>query len=673
MMLFDPANPGKKRLGCECCKNPWSQEGPACLECVAAPAPHAGLEAANLDVSVSPGANFFRYANGGWMDANPVPKEYPAWNSFFALHDANLGKLRSLMEETDDAKVRDFWASANDEDAIEAAGLGALDGVLAVCDGDDVTKALAELHALGVGAVFSVGEGPDDEQSSWTLLQLGQGGLGLPDRDYYFDDDKKEKLALYETFVAETLGRLGLDAALGPKIVAFEKAAAFSFLTRTEMRDPKVVYNKYSPAKLAATCKGAVDWKRYVELVGVPEARRGGDVNVSTPAAVAASCRLFGELDADVRKAYLKFHCVKSFSPHLSKVFVDAHFDFYSRKLSGQQEQQPRWKRCLGFVDAAMGELVAQVYVAKYFPESRKQRCLDLVERVRAQLEKRLKEVEWMTSEETRRQALEKMNGFGCKIGFPDKWVDYGALSIVAGDHLGNVSRARRFDHALEMGRVDKETDKTKWEMLPHQINAYYHPNLNEIVFPAAILQPPFFDAEADDATNLGAMGVVVGHEMTHGFDDQGRQYDASGNLRDWWTADDAAEYEKRVQVMVDQAETFEVEGKPLNGRLTCGENIADLGGLALAFAALEASGAKDAARVNGFTAQQRLFLAYATLWRENTTTERALKMLALDPHGPNEWRTNGPLSNLSQFHDAFGVGAGDALFRAPDSRVMIW
>ncbi|KAH8065328.1 metalloendopeptidase [Aureococcus anophagefferens] len=475
MMLFDPANPGKKRLGCECCKNPWSQEGPACLECVAAPAPHAGLEAANLDVSVSPGANFFRYANGGWMDANPVPKEYPA--------------------ETDDAKVRDFWASANDEDAIEAAGLGALDGVLAVCDGDDVTKALAELHALGVGAVFSVGEGPDDEQSSWTLLQLGQGGLGLPDRDYYFDDDKKEKLALYETFVAETLGRLGLDAALGPKIVAFE-AAAFSFLTRTEMRDPKVVYNKYSPPNSAATCKGAVDWKRYVELVGVPEARRGGDVNVSAPAAVAASCRLFGELDADVRKAYLKFHCVKSFSPHLSKVFVDAHFDFYSRKLSGQQEQQPRWKRCLGFVDAAMGELVAQVYVAKYFPESRKQRCLDLVERVRAQLEKRLKEVEWMASE---------------------------------------AAPGPREDERLRLQ-----------DRLPGQINAYYHPNLNEIVFPAAILQPPFFDAEADDATNLGAMGVVVGHEMTHGFDDQGRQYDASGNLRDWWTADDAAEYEAR-------------------------------------------------------------------------------------------------------------------------------
>ncbi|KAH8083389.1 metalloendopeptidase [Aureococcus anophagefferens] len=453
------------------------------------------------------------------------------------------------MEETDDAKVRDFWASANDEDAIEAAGLGALDGVLAVCGGD-VTKAPRAPRA-GVGAVFSVGEGPDDEQSSWTLLQLGQGGLGLPDRDYY---RRRQRRSSRSETVAETLGRLGLTRPWAEDRRLREGRGVLLPHAHGDARS-QVVYNKYSPPNSAA-CKGAVDWKRYVELVGVPEARRGGDVNVSAPAAVAASCRLFGELG---------------------------------------------------------GRLRGQV-----LPESRKQRCLDLVERVRAQLEKRLKEVEWMTSEETRRQALEKMNGFGCKIGFPDKWVDY-ALSIVAGDHLGNVARARRFDHALEMGRVDKETDKTKWEMLPHQINAYYHPNLNEIVFPAAILQPPFFDAEADDATNLGAMGVVVGHEMTHGFDDQGRQYDASGNLRDWWTADDAAEYEKRVQVMVDQAETG--RGKPLNGRLTCGENIADLGGLALAFAALEASGAKDAAR----------------------------------------------------FHDAFGVGAGDALFRAPDSRVMIW
>jgi len=288
-------------------------------------------------------------------------------------------------------------------------------------------------------------------------------------------------------------------------------------------------------------------------------------------------------------------------------------------------------------------------------------------------LEKRLREVPWIKAEATRDAALEKMRGFGVKIGFPDAWIDYGGLEVEAGDHVGNVLRARRFDHALAVGRVDALTDVKKWEMLPHQINAYYHPNLNEIVFPAAILQPPFFDADADDATNLGAMGVVVGHEMTHGFDDQGRQYDASGNLRDWWTAADAADYEGRVAIMVAQAEQFRVEGKALNGKLTCGENIADLGGLSLAFAALGASDACNGPRVNGFTPRQRFFLAYAQLWRENTTTERALKMLALDPHGPNEWRTNGPLSNLPQFHDAFAVEEGDALYRPAGARVEIW
>jgi len=679
-MLFDPANMqarGSRRMKCECCNNPWQGEGPVNIACVSKPAEVTGLDPANLDTTVSPGANFFKYANGGWLAKNPVPAEYPAWNSFFALHDANLTRLKKLMEDTDDAKVSTFWKAALDETEIEVAGLQALGPVLEACElgATDATAAVAKLHIWGVGALFGVYEGPDDEKSSWTLLQLGQGGLGLPDRDYYFDEDKADKKALYATFVEETLRRLSVEdpAAMAEAILAFETRIAFSYLTRTERRDPKITYNKFSLAKLAATCKGAIDWTRYIELVEVPEPRRGGDVNVNAPAAVAAACRAFGELDAATRVAYLKFHAAKSLSPHLPKVFVDAHFEFYSKQLSGQQEQQPRWKRALGFVDAALGEAVAQVYVAKFFPESSKQRCRALVERVRVQLEKRLNEVDWMTSPDTRRQALEKMAAFGCKIGFPDEFIDYGPLEIVAGDHLGNILRSRAFDHGICLGRVDKPTDLKKWEMLPHQINAYYHPNLNEIVFPAAILQPPFFDASADDATNLGSMGVVVGHEMTHGFDDQGRQYDASGNLRDWWTPADAAEYEKRVEVMVKQAETFSVEGKPLNGKLTCGENIADLGGLALAFAALEASDSKTAARVNGFTPQQRFFLAYAQLWRENTTKERALKMLALDPHGPNEWRTNGPLSNLPQFHAAFGVTEGDALFRAPDTRVMIW
>jgi putative endopeptidase len=483
-MLFDPANPGKKRLSCECCKNPWQSEGPVCGDCVDGETTTSGLDPANIDTSVAPGANFFEYANGGWRKQNPVPKEYPAWNTFFALHDANLSRLRELMESTDDVRVRKFWEAALDEDTIEARGLEALAPVLAACEeaAADPTAAIAALHRYGIAALIGVGEGPDDEKSSWTLLQLGQGGLGLPDRDYYLDDCHADKRELYEAFIRGTLERLDVAdaAARAADVLAFETACAKSQLSMTEKRDPQITYNKYSVAKLAATCKGCVDWPRLLELLDVP--RRDGDVNLNAPAAIATSVRLFGELDATVRVAYLKFHAAKSLSPHLPKAFVEAWFAFYGTALSGQQEQQPRWKRALGFVDAALGELVGKAYTTKYFPESSKKRCLDLVERVRQQLERRLKEVPWMTNTKTREHALEKMNKFGCKIGYPDEWRAYEGLIIKAGDHLGNILRARAHDHAVEMARVDAPTDLKKWEMLPHQINAYYHPNLNEIV-----------------------------------------------------------------------------------------------------------------------------------------------------------------------------------------------
>ena len=621
---------------------------------------------------------------------------------------------------------------------MEQAGLTPLAPILATCDlaADDKTAAVAKLHAeYGVNVFFATGEGPDDKKSEWTLVQLHQSGLGLPDRDYYFDEDKAEKRALYEAHIASSLAMLGEEAEVAKvqaaAVMKLETKLAASHLTRSERRDPDTCYNKYSAAKLAALVKGAVEWPRYLELVGKPAPSA---VNIDSPTALAVASRLLEATPTDELRAYLRWHVCKAYAQHLPKAFVDAHFEFFSKALSGQQEQKPRWKRAMAFVEDALGEAVGELYVEKYFGGEAKPRALATVENVRAALEHRLREVEWM-AESTREKALQKMNEFNVKIGYPDEWVDYSKLRIAAGDHLGNVQRALAFEHARQMGYADAPTDRTRWLMLPQQINAYYHPNLNEIVFPAAILQPPFFDATADDAVNFGAMGAVVGHEsthdaarssvakrpdpfwprspipfghaarsllatrpdhvwprgpitfgpnrhpslmcaplatVTHGFDDQGRQYDFKGNLNDWWEKADGEEYERRVSVQVEQASRFAVYGKELNGKLTCGENIADLGGLKLAFAALntqlDAKGSPG--HINGFDAHQRFFLSWAQVWRENTTKERALQMVTLDPHGPNEYRVNGPLTNMPEFHAAFGVKEGDAMWRPQAERV---
>uniref|UniRef100_A0A7S3AU78 Peptidase M13 n=1 Tax=Haptolina ericina TaxID=156174 RepID=A0A7S3AU78_9EUKA len=641
-----------------------------------------------MDPSISPAGNFFKYANGKWMETHPIPAEYPAWNTFISLHDSNLSRLKELLNglpppvggvaNTPAEKVAAFWHSVMDEDAVEQAGLTPLAPILATCDlaADDKTAAVAKLHAeYGVNVFFATGEGPDDKKSEWTLVQLHQSGLGLPDRDYYFDEDKAEKRALYEAHIASSLAMLGEEAEVAKvqaaAVMKLETKLAASHLTRSERRDPDTCYNKYSAAKLAALVKGAVEWPRYLELVGKPAPSA---VNIDSPTALAVASRLLEATPTDELRAYLRWHVCKAYAQHLPKAFVDAHFEFFSKALSGQQEQKPRWKRAMAFVEDALGEAVGELYVEKYFGGEAKPRALATVENVRAALEHRLREVEWM-AESTREKALQKMNEFNVKIGYPDEWVDYSKLRIAAGDHLGNVQRALAFEHARQMGYADAPTDRTRWLMLPQQINAYYHPNLNEIVFPAAILQPPFFDATADDAVNFGAMGAVVGHEMTHGFDDQGRQYDFKGNLNDWWEKADGEEYERRVSVQVEQASRFAVYGKELNGKLTCGENIADLGGLKLAFAALntqlDAKGSPG--HINGFDAHQRFFLSWAQVWRENTTKERALQMVTLDPHGPNEYRVNGPLTNMPEFHAAFGVKEGDAMWRPQAERVDIW
>ena len=683
-------------IQCPCCRNPWTRAAEcsyavACDECFEV-SDKEGVDPKNMDLSVKPTDNFYKYANGTWIKSNPIPSEYPAWNTFIALHDQNLSRLKELLGRleapakgspavTAEEKVAAFYAAANDEEAIEAAGVAPLQPVLATCAlaASDKTAAVAALHAEhGVNVFFATGEGPDDKNADWSIIQMHQGGLGLPDRDYYFDEDKADKRALYVKHVAAQLRNLEGDSlaadaatAAAESVLRFETSLAAAHLTRTERRDPDTVYNPMSLTKLGSLCKGAIDWPRYFELIGKKEC---GTVCVDSPPALANACRLLAEADDEALGWYLRWHAVRSCAAHLPKAFDDESFGFFGRALQGQQEQKPRWKRAMSWVEGALGEAVGELYVAAFFRAEAKQRALETVEAVRQALEARLRAVPWM-GDATRAKALEKMNRFGVKIGYPDEWIDFSSLQVDS-CHLANVLRARAFEHTRQMGYANAQTDRKRWLMLPQQINAYYHPNLNEIVFPAAILQPPFFDADADDATNFGAMGAVVGHEMTHGFDDQGRKFDELGNLHDWWSPPDADEYEKRVEVQVTQANDFKVHGKSLNGKLCCGENVADLGGLRLAYTALQrkmaAAGDKPPLR-NGFTAEQRFFLSWGTVWRENCSTERALQLLTLDPHGPNEYRVNGPLTNMAEFHDAFGGKTGDPMWRDESDRVDIW
>jgi putative endopeptidase len=521
----------------------------------------------------------------------------------------------------------------------------------------------------------------------------------MPDRDYYLMEDKAPQRALYlehisnllsvlygsdrpvssgpEVAAAASWTRLASDPAeirrRAEKIVELETSLARAHMSRTDNRDPHATYN----LRMLQNASGEGGERRLdlVAYVGPAHCEGWGPVNVRNTEALAEAARIVTHLqDPEDLRCWLHFKCVSSCAPYLSTPFVQEHFDFHERKLSGTQEIKPRWKRAMAWTESALGEALGQLYCARHFDEGCKERACGIVEQVRQALEERLKEVDWM-SDATRNHALEKMSKFRIKIGYPSKWIDYGRMKVNPGmTFIQMVFASRAFDHARAIAEMNAPTDREKWFMTPQTVNAYYHPTLNEIVFPAAILQFPFFDRDADDAVNYGAIGAVVGHEMTHGFDDKGRKFDAAGTLRDWWTSDDAEEYERRVQVVVQQAEAFQVHGSSIQGRLTSGENIADLGGLRLALRALRAQpGFDPAATVDGFTPFQRFFLAWAQCWRQNITKERALQLVVLDPHGPNEMRCNGPLSNIPEFHESFAVTEQSPMFRPVGERVNIW
>jgi predicted metalloendopeptidase len=652
------------------------------------------IDPKNMDQSVKPQEDFFMYANGGWIKTTEIPPEYSRWGSFNILIEQNNDALHGIAEKaaktkadpktaSDAQKVGDYYASGMDEKAIDAARTKPLDEELkridAMKDQKDVLKEIAHLHTIGVNAFFNFGSGQDDKDSTREIAQAGQGGLGMPDRDYYTktDDASKKLREQYVDHLTKMLTLLGEPAAKAAqdakKILALETTLAQASRTRVELRNPQKNYNKMTQAELQALTP---DWKwdDYFKEISLVQP---GDINVRQPDFFKTVNTAFSGTSIDDWKTYLRWHLVHNVAAELSSDFVNEDFNFREKTLRGTKQIKPRWKRVVASTDGEIGEALGKLYVADYFPPEAKARALELINNLKEALADRIKTLEWM-DEPTKQAALKKLAAFTVKIGYPDKWRDYSTLKIDKGPYVLNALRAENFEAKRELNKIGKPVDRTEWGMTPPTVNAYYNPNMNEIVFPAGILQPPFFYAKADDAINYGGIGAVIGHEMTHGFDDQGRQYDEVGNLRDWWSPDSAAKFKERSGAIVTQYSEYEpLPGLHINGELTQGENIADLGGVKLAYAALQKAldknpGARDK-KIDGFTPEQRFFLSYAQIWRAKQRDEDLKLRLNTDPHSPARYRVIGPISNLSEFQKAFNIPDNSPMVRPTDKRVNIW
>ncbi|MBS0657456.1 MAG: M13 family metallopeptidase [Verrucomicrobia bacterium] len=651
------------------------------------------FDPANMDTKTPPEKDFFRYVNGAWIDKTPIPPEYNIWGAFTELQDRNLANLRELAEaaakQQGAAKgsiqqlVGDFYASGMDEARIEkdgatplAADLKAIDDLK---DGKQLATAIGRLRALGVEVGFLFYADQDARDTTRVVAQLEQGGLGLPDRDYYVkdDEDSKKQRDRYVDHVAKMLTLLGdkPDVADGraKRVLALETELAKASMTRVERRDPVKTYNKMTGAEIRAAL-GDFSFDAYLTGTGLKDV---ASAVVAQPEFLKAMGRLSKAVPLDDWKQYLRWHLVHAAAPALSSAFVNEDFAFYGKALTGAKELKPRWKRIVTKSTEQIGEAIGQMYTDKYFPPAAKTRMLDLVANLRTAMAARIFKTEWM-SEPTKMEAIKKLLSFTVKIGYPDKWRDYSKLNIDRGSFVQNVLRANRFEFERTMAKIDRPVDRTEWLISPPIVNAYYNPLMNEIVFPAGILQPPFFSMEADDAINYGAIGMVIGHEITHGFDDQGRQYDAVGNLRDWWTKEDGAAYDARAKLIIEQFNSYVViDGMKVNGELTQGENIADLGGLKVAWDAFQLALGRDAAarekKIDGFTPEQRFFLGYAQVWRQNVRPETVKLRLKTDPHSPGYLRVNGPLSNLPEFARTFNCPPGSPMVRPADQQVKIW
>ncbi len=642
-----------------------------------------------MDTTVDPRADFARYAWGNWSKDNPIPADKSRWGSFAQLEEYNQAGLRAILETAAakthepgsvEQKVGDFFASAMDTAAIDAAGTKPVATDLAQVDAigslTDLAHALAVLHNQGVTGLFAVGVGADQKKSDINALYAFQGGLSLPSKDYYFEEKHAKFREAFLAHAAKILALAGATpeaAAAGAKtILEVETALATNAKTPVELRDRLANYNKMPTAELAA------------KLPAFPFAAYLAERGIGGPAAaeiIVGQPKFFEGVQAQLAtrplgdwKVYLRYKILRNAGPYLSAAFEQEMFNFYSTVLQGTPAQEPRWQRAVRVVDGQIGEALGQLYVARYYPPEAKARMAEMIANITAVMKDRLAKLEWMT-EPTRQKALAKFERFYANIGHPEKWKDYSTVPVVRDNYFANVRASTEFEVKRNLAKLGQPVDKTEWAMTPPTVNAYFRPTANNINFPAGILQPPFFDFTLDDAVNYGGIGAVIGHEITHGFDDQGRRYDADGNLTDWWTAEDAAAFEARAMKMVDQYNAYEaLPGLNVKGRLTLGENIADLGGVSIAYEALQRSlKGKERKLVDGFTPEQRFFISWAQVWRTNIRDNEQKRRVEVDSHSPGRFRAIGPLVNFEPFYEAFGVKEGDPMWVAPEKRAKIW
>lgn len=645
-----------------------------------------GFSKSNLDPTCKPCSDFYQFAMGGWIKSHPIPPEYPSWGSFLQLTDSNQKNLRTILENEEKShpapgsngqKTGDLYATCMDTAAIESAGLKPLSADLAAIDAiKDRNSLLAEvaaLHQEGVDVVFNFGSSQDLEDSTKVIGEADQGGLGLPDRDYYLREDEhsKQLRAGYLAHVEKMFQLAGDPAEKSQKeaqtVMTLETALAKSSSDNVAMRDPKSNYHKMTVAQLRQTTPEFA-WDSYFTAVGLPGLT---EENLGQPEFFKEVNRQLSATPMADWKTYLRWHLLHSAAPALSENFVQENFNFYNKQLAGSKEIQPRWKRCVTAVNHNIGEALGQVYVEKYFPPEAKAHAREMVTNLANALRQDIPTLSWM-SPETKKAALEKLEAFNVKIGYPDKWRDYSKLKIERGSYLANLRRASAFEAARDLAKIGKPVDRNEWDMTPPTVNAYYNDSMNEIVFPAGILQPPFYDPKADDAVNYGGMGAVIGHEITHGFDDKGSQFDAKGNLREWWTETDRKNFVERSSCVEKQFDGYEVEPNlHQKGALVLGESIADLGGLTISYAAYEKSlEGKPRKEIDGFSPEQRFFLGWAQVWGGSERPEFARLQTQTNPHPLARFRGNGPLSNMAEFAKAFGCKKGDAMVRGQSCKI---
>ncbi|HTR83459.1 MAG TPA: M13 family metallopeptidase [Reyranella sp.] len=646
----------------------------------------SGLDLASIDRSVRPQDDLWRYANGRWLAATEIPPDRAAWDTFAALRDKTEAQLRDLIEGIDPAttnperrKIADFYKAYMDSDAAERNGIGGLsaelDRIHRLSDKAELPALFGHLAIFWVRTPVFLDVSPDEHDATTYVPHLHQSGLGLPDRDYYLKDDVHfvSVRSAYHDHILQLLTMAGEPAleTTAQAVIGLETELARLQWTRVQNRDPIKTYNRRALADLPAF-GGADGWKSWMAALGVEGTP--AEVVLVQPSYFEGLASLMRDTPIETWKAYLAYNLLSSYAPLLSARFVDENFSFEMNMLRGVPQQLPRWKRAVDSTGRLLAFAVGKLYVERHFPPANKAHAEALIANMRDVYRQRIETLDWM-SPETRRQALDKLAAIRPKIGYPDKWRDYGALRIERGDLVGNVMRARQLDYAFWTAKVGKKVDRDEWFTAPQVVNAFYNPNQNEIIFPAAILQPPFFDASADDAANYGGIGVVIGHEISHAFDDQGSRFDGVGNLRNWWTAEDRARFEAKTKALVAQYDSFSpLPGYNVNGALTLGENVADNAGLAMAERAYHHSLAgKAPPMVDGFTGEQRLFIAFAQIWKDKVRDKARIERLKVDPHSPGQFRANGSVRNQPAFHDAFEVKPGDGMYLPPDKRESVW